>query len=27
MVLGQHLDIESESKDLNIKNIDNIYSS
>lgn len=26
MVLGQHLDIESESKDLNIKNIDNIYS-
>ena len=26
MVLGQHLDIESESKDLNIKDIDNIYS-
>lgn len=25
MVLGQHLDIESESKDLNIKDIDNIY--
>ena len=26
MVLGQHLDIESESKDLNIKAVDNIHS-
>ena len=26
MVLGQHLDIESESKDVNIKDVDNIHS-
>ena len=26
MVLGQHLDIESESKDINIKDVDNIHS-
>ena len=26
MVLGQHLDIDSESKDINIKDVDNIHS-